>query len=135
LCKTNLSELLDLVSSDEVKNYIGKVSKLSLEVDESEYASVVLNLIDNSEYSLDLQEAVADALFKYKPREIDNKTKNRLIHDLKIKIQSESLIAKKDDLINLQKKSETQNEINQLFGEISEIEKKLQELKRLKPKL
>lgn len=133
LSHPSVNVILDLVGSDEVKKYIGKVKKLVLEVDDNEYSSVVLNLSDSPEYSIDLKEAVADALFKYKPRELDNKTKERLIHDLTIKIKSDQLKLKKEELKKKQKEMETQEEINQLFKEISEIEKILQAIKKLKP--
>lgn len=133
LSQSNVNELLALVDSDEVKKYIGKVSKLVLEVDENEYSSMVLNLIDGPEYSLDLKEAVADAIFKFKPRDLDAKTKSRLMYDLKNKIQSEKLKVKKEELKKLQSTFETQEELDNLFREITEIEKNLQAIKKLKP--
>lgn len=133
LSERNANELLALVDTDEVKKYIGKVSKLILEVDENEYTTLALNLVDNPEYSLDLKEAVADAIFKFKPRELDSKTKARLIYDLKNKVQSEKLKLKKEDLKKLQATVETQDEINNLLREISEIEKNIQAIKKQKP--
>ena len=78
--------LLDLVTSDEVKKYIGKVRKVVLEIDESEYASVISNLTTGADYSQELREAVSSALYKYKIRELDLKTKSKIIQDLKTKL-------------------------------------------------
>jgi DNA primase len=133
LSHPNVNELLALVESDEVKKYIGKVSKLIFEVDENEYGTMALNLTDGPEYSLDLKEAVAGAIFKYKPRELDQKTKNRLIHDLKKKFQTENLKTKKEELKKLQATIETQEDVNKLLNEISEIERNLQDIKKIKP--
>ena len=129
----NLNEILDLVESDEVKKYIGKIGKIILEVDENEYSSIALNLTDGPEYSVDLKEAVASALFKYRAKELDTKTKNRLLHDLKIKLMTEKLLNQKEALKQKQPNLDTQEELNALFLEIAEIEKKLQAIKKLKP--
>jgi DNA primase len=129
----NLNEILDLVESDEVKKYIGKIGKIILEVDENEYSSIALNLTDGPEYSADLKEAVASAVFKYRSKELDTKTKNRLLHDLKIKLMTEKLLTQKEELKQKQPILDTQEELNSLFLEIADIEKKLQAIKKLKP--
>lgn len=129
----NLNEILDLVESDEVKKYIGKIGKIILEVDENEYSSIALNLTDGPEYSADLKEAVASAVFKYRSKELDTKNKNRLLHDLKIKLMTEKLLTQKEELKQKQPKLDTQEELNSLFLEIADIEKKLQAIKKLKP--
>lgn len=135
IIKGNITEVLDLVTSDEVKKYIGKVQKLLMEIDESEYSTVILNLCDTDSYSLDLKEAVASALFKYRPRECDSKTRKRIVHDLKIKLQTEQLLTQKAQLLQWQKTSESQDEINTFFKRITVIEKELQEIKKQRPPL
>lgn len=125
-------ELLDFVSSDEVKKYIGKVKKVILEIDESEYASVISNLTSSPEYSSELKEAVSSALFKYKVRELDSKTKSKLLSDLKIKLQMEQLKNKKEEIKNLQKECVSEEEVTNLLQNLSEVEKQLQALKKTK---
>ena len=133
LTHANINELLAFVEADEVKKYIGKIKKLILEVDENEYGNLAMSLVDGQEFSLDLKEAVANAIFKYKPRELDSKSKARAIHDLKNKIQFEKLVFEKEELKKLQTTLETEEDINQLLKKITEIEKNLQALKRNKP--
>lgn len=128
----NLLELLDFVTSDEVKKYIGKVKKVLLEIDESEYASVISNLTNGPEYSPEMREAVSSALFKYKVRELDSKTKSKLIHDLKVKLQMEQLKDKKDEIKKRQQSCETESEMIKLLQDLSEVEKSLQSLKKAK---
>ncbi len=125
-------ELLDFVYSDEVKKYIGKVKKVILEIDESEYSSVISNLTSSPEYSSELKEAVSSALFKYKVRELDSKTKSKLLSDLKTKLQMEQLINKKEEIKNLQKECVSEEEVNNLLQNLSEVEKQLQALKKTK---
>ena len=124
--------LLDLVTSDEVKKYIGKVRKVVLEIDESEYASVISNLTTGADYSQELREAVSSALYKYKIRELDLKTKSKIIQDLKTKLQMELLKIKKEEIKKLQQTCESDEEMNKLLKNLSEIEKNLQALKKAK---
>ncbi len=125
-------ELLDLVTSDEVKKYIGKVRKVILEIDESEYSSVLSNLTNIPEYSVELREAVSSALFKYKVRELDGKTKKKILHDLKTKLQVEVLINKKIEIKKLQLLCDSDVEMTKLLQNLSEVEVQLQALKKLK---
>ena len=127
-------ELLDFVISDEVKKYIGKVKKVVLEIDEAEYSSVISNLTSSPEYSPELREAVSSALFKYKVRELDLKTKNKIFADLKTKLQMEQLKNKKDEIKKLQLVCQSDEEMNKLLQNLSELEVNLQALKKAKIK-
>lgn len=123
-------ELLDFVTSDEVKKYIEKVKRIILEIDESEYASVISNLTSGPEYSAELREAVSSALFKYKVRELDSKIKSKIFSDLKIKLQMDTLKMKKEEIKKLQQECVEENEMTKLLQELSEIEKNLQGFKK-----
>ena len=125
-------ELLDFITSDEVKKYIGKVRKVILEIDESEYSSVVSNLTSSPEYSPELREAVSSALFKYKVRDLDSKTKKKILYDLKTKLQMELLKNKKDEIKKLQQVCESVEEMTKLLQNLSEVEVNLQALKKSK---
>ena len=125
-------ELLDFVSSDEVKNYIGKMRKIVLEIDESEYVSVISNFISQNDFSVELKEAVSSALFKYKVKEVDSKTKNRILHDLKLKIQIDALKVKKDEIKARQKMCSSDEEMNALLKDLTNVEKELQLIKKTK---
>lgn len=127
-----LTELLDLVTSDEVKKYIEKIKKTILEIDESEYASVVLNLTSSPEYSSGLKEAASSALYNYRIKDLDAKTKSRIFSDLKLKLQMAQLKTKKEELKKLQQICQTDDEMTKILQELSEIEKKLQALKKNK---
>lgn len=126
----NSIELLDFVTSDEVKNYIRKVKKVLLEIDESEYSSVISNLTSGPEYSSELREAVSSALFKYKVREMDSKTKKKLLHDLKTKLQMDLLKNKKDEIKQLQQNCVSETEMIKLLQSLSEVEVSMQALKK-----
>lgn len=128
----NSLELLDFVISDEVKKYIGKVKKILLEIDESEYSSVISNLTSSPEYSPELREAVSSALFKYKVRELDSKTKKKILYDLKTKLQMDLLKNKKEEIKRNQQLCVSEEEMTKLLQSLSEVEVSLQALKKAK---
>lgn len=128
-----MNEILDLVSNDEVKKYIGKIRKITMEVDDGEYESVVLNLTNSPEYSIDLREVVTSAFYNYKPKDADNKTKQRILFDLKIKLHMEQLKNKKDEIKKLQLTCESEEEMTRLLTQLLEVEKNIQQLKNTKP--
>lgn len=128
-----LNEILDLVSNDEVKKYIGKIRKITMEIDDSEYESVLLNLTNSPEYSIDLREAVTSAFYNYKPKEADQKTKQRILFDLKNKMHMEHLKNKKMEIKKIQLSCESDVEMIDLLNQLTEIEKTIQQLKSSKP--
>jgi hypothetical protein len=104
-----------------------------MEVDDREYESVVLNLTNTPEYSVDLREVVTSAFYNYKPKEADAKTKQRILHDLKVKLTMEQLKNKKEEIKKLQQACESQEEMTSLLNQLSEVEKNIQILKNSKP--
>ena len=128
-----MHEILALVVNDEVKKYIGKIRKITMEVDDREYESVVLNLTNTPEYSADLREVVSSAFFNYKPKEADTKTKHRILHDLKTKLHLELLKSRKEEIKKLQVACVSEEEMISLLTQLSEVEKNIQILKNAKP--
>lgn len=129
-----VSEILDLLPSDEVKKYITRLKRLVFEIDESEYSIMVSNMMSNEDVPLEIKEIVSSALYQYKPRNVDEKVLSRLFFDLKIKIKTEILIKQKEDLKKQQDQFQTEVELNELLAKIGQIEKELQVLKKLKHK-
>ena len=128
-----MNEILDLVTNDEVKKYIGKIRKITMEIDDSEYESVLLNLTNSPEYSIDLREVVTSAFYNYKPKDADTKTKQRLLFDLKNKLHTEQLKNKKDEIKKLQLVCESEDEMISLLNQLTEVEKNIQNIKNAKP--
>lgn len=128
-----MNEILDLVTNDEVKKYVGKIRRITMEVDDNEYESVVLNLTNSPEYSIDLREVVTGAFYNYKPKEANNKTKQRILFDLKNKLHMEQLKNQKDELKTKQLTCESDEEMTRLLTQLNEIERNIQNLKNSKP--
>lgn len=128
-----MNEILDLVTNDEVKKYIGKIRRITMEVDDREYESVVLNLTNTSEYSIDLREVVTSAFYNYKPKDADRKTKSRILFDLKNKLHTEQLKNKKEEIKKLQQTCDSEEVMTGLLNQLTEIEKTIQIIKNSKP--
>lgn len=128
-----MNEILDLVTNDEVKKYIGKIRRITMEVDDREYESVVLNLTNTSEYSIDLREVVTSAFYNYKPKDADKKTKSRILFDLKNKLHTEQLKNKKEEIKKLQQTCDSEEVMTGLLNQLTEIEKTIQIIKNSKP--
>ena len=128
-----MNEILDLVTNDEVKKYIGKIRKITMEVDDREYESVMLNLTNSPEYSVDLREAVTAAFYNYKHKDADTKTKSRILFDLKNKLHMEQLKNKKEEIKKLQQNCESDELMTSLLNQLNEVEKNIQTLKNSKP--
>ncbi|MEA9356674.1 DNA primase [Bacteriovorax sp. PP10] len=128
-----MNEILDLVTNDEVKKYIGKIRRITMEVDDREYESVVLNLTNTSEYSIDLREVVTSAFYNYKPKDADKKTKLRILFDLKNKLHTEQLKNRKEEIKKLQQTCDSEEVMTGLLNQLTEIEKTIQIIKNSKP--
>lgn len=104
-----------------------------MEVDDREYESVVLNLTNTSEYSIDLREVVTSAFYNYRPKDADKKTKSRILFDLKNKLHTEQLKNKKEEIKKLQQTCDSEEEMTKLLNQLTEIEKTIQIIKNSKP--
>lgn len=128
----NFNEILDLVDNSLVKKYFDKVRRITLEIDDSEYEAIILNLTHSQEYPVELKEAVTSAFFHYKPREVGQKTKYKIIFDLKNKLLAEKLKKKKEEIKKRQQLCTTEFELSQVLQELTLVEKEIAKLKTLK---
>ncbi|OUR98766.1 DNA primase [Halobacteriovorax marinus] len=126
-CLTNdkIRDLLDFVSSDEVKNYIKRLKEIFYEIDESEFVSIVSNLTENGSFSNELKETISQALRSYRPVPLEEDVVKIIIFDIKKKLQELELRLLKDEIKERRKACTTNEEINELMKELLEIEKKL----------
>ena len=102
------TELLDFVENPDVKGYILKVKDLMYEIDDSEYHSVLTNLMDQNVYSAELSSVVSAALYKHHEINLnlkDEKVIKKTIGDIKSKLQEVRLKEKKSCSARTTKKS------------------------------
>lgn len=130
LSRSEISELLDFVRSNEVKTYILRLRDLVYEVDESEFARVVLEMTSSEEFSLELKEIAGAAIFKYRPHSPDTKVMDKMIKDLSIKAQEVDLKEQREEVKRLQRQAVTHEDSERLLHELAALDRKLQSLKK-----
>ena len=134
LTSDKIGELLDFVSSNEVKKYITKLKEIIYEIDENEFVSIVSNLTENGEFSSQLKDTIFQALKSYRPVPLDEAVVSKIIFDINKKLQELELKLLKDEIKERRKACTTNEEINELMKELLGVEKKLVAIKSLRHK-
>lgn len=131
LTHAKFAELLDFVDSHEVKTYVSKLKRLVLEIDDSEYLDFAQNLLNADEHSLELREAVGFALEKFDPRsELNEKVIEKLLGDLKRKLQEDQLKTQQDELKRRQEECTDPHEQSLLLSQLLEVKQQLSQMKK-----
>lgn len=132
LTHDKVSGLLDLVENDEVKRYVSRLQSLVYEIDEKEFFSFASNLLNSEDYSLELKELAGAELFKYQPTtSLNEKVIEKMLSDLKKKLEEDQLKTKRDDLRRLQKECTTNEEEQKILSQITELQIKINDLKNI----
>jgi len=130
LLREEMSELLDFVGNNEVKGYILKLRELMYEIDESEYISVVQNLMSGDNYSPELSATVGGALFRYRETSLNEKVSLKMFEDIKKNLQVEQLKEEKKKLKEQHLKAQTDEEQKTILSDLMKVDKKLQEFRQ-----
>lgn len=130
LTHDKVSGLLDLVENDEVKRYVSRLQSLVYEIDEKEFFTFATNLLNSEDYSLELKELAGAELFKYQPTtNLNEVVINKTLTDLRKKLEEDQLKTKRDELRRLQKECTTNEEEQKILAQITELQKKINDLK------
>lgn len=130
LTHDKVSGLLDLVENDEVKRYVSRLQSLVYEIDEKEFFTFATNLLNSEDYSLELKELAGAELFKYQPTtNLNELVINKTLSDLRKKLEEDQLKTKRDELRRLQKECTTNEEEQKILAQITELQKKINDLK------
>ncbi|MCO4795079.1 MAG: DNA primase [Bacteriovoracaceae bacterium] len=130
--RDEISELLDFVTTNEVKEYILGLKEIIYEIDESEYSSVVSRITSQGHYSKELSQSVYEALKKHQPSILNDKIIEKLLSDLKVKLQEDSLKTKRALIKNQTSNCTTEEELNDLMRQLMKIDKELSGLRSQK---
>jgi DNA primase len=128
LTHLNENEIVAYIGHDEVKKLVQWLVKIYREIDDSEYVAFVRDHILYGDYSKEIIEVGTDALTKHGNR-LNDKVLERLLRDYLRNLQIDQLRAKKKILEDRQKTEPSQNEIDLILKEISEISKEIRKLK------
>lgn len=130
--RDEIGELLDFVSTDEVKEYILSLKEIIYEIDEDEYRSVVSKITSTGHYSKELSQAVNEALIKHQPSILNEKIIDKLLSDLKLKLHVDSLKTKRALIKDQTSNCTTEEELNDLMRQLMKIDKELSGLRSQK---
>lgn len=119
-----MTDLLDFMGSDKVKQYVLRLREIIFEIDIKEFKNFATNLA--VEYGL--EEVVKKATNKSNHFKLEKDVAKKIIIDLEKKLVKESLKAKKEILKDKRQSIQTEEELSSLLMEIHQIEKKLYSL-------
>lgn len=120
-----LSDLLDFMGSDRVKDYILRLRELIFEIDIKEFKNFAVNIAKEFE----LESLASKAIGKYTGLKLDKEKAKKMIVDLEKKLIKDQLREKKAQLRIKRNNIRTEEELTSLMVEIHKIEKKLYSLK------
>lgn len=125
-----LHEILAYVSHPEVQQLILWLAKIYPEIDELEYATVLGDEVFSEQYGREVKGIASEALENHKLEPLNEKVLERLLKDLKVRMQLEQLRQKRKENTVLQEQCQTQEEARFYMQEIMRIDQELQLLKR-----
>jgi hypothetical protein len=128
LTHLNENEIVAIIGNDEVKKLVQWLVKIYREIDDSEYVSFVRDHILYGDYSKEIISIGTDSLSKHGNR-LNDKVLERLLRDYLRNLQVDQLKAKKKILEDRQKTEPSQNGIDLILSEISQISKEIRRLK------
>jgi DNA primase len=128
LTHLKVDDFLATIGHDEVKRLIQWLVKIYLEIDDAEYVSIVQDEIQYGGYSRELVEVGTDALFHY-GNKYNEKVIQRMLKDYHLALRMDLLKQKRKELVEQQKSSPTQSEVDLLLSEISKLDKEMLNLK------
>lgn len=117
-------EILDKIQHFEVKRIVQWVRNIYFEIDEADYP---LFLSEKKDEVLpeEIKEALNKAIKNYKPTKLEEKISAKMVEDLLIGLEIQSLKAQKADLIHQQKSANTDEEGLEILKQIQVVEEKL----------
>jgi DNA primase len=132
LTQPNRDEFLAYIGHNEVKRLFQWLVKIYFEIDEAEYVPMVQDELTNGGYSKEIRDVVTEALFNY-GNKYNEKVIQRMLKDYMVMLKMDQLKNKRKSLVERQKTSHTQNEVDHLLVEISKLDKEIHTLKNSVP--
>ncbi|MBT7610249.1 MAG: DNA primase [Bacteriovoracaceae bacterium] len=132
LIHQEISDLLDFVSSNEVKKYLSELKDLFYEIDEKEYSSMVRSVTLANSYGQELTETALQSTEYFVGIDLPTETLDQIMKDLRTKLEEDHLKTLRRNLNNRKSQCQTENDLNKLMKEIIELDKKLIDLNNQK---
>jgi len=124
--------LLDFVDRDEVKRYVLKLSDIVYEIDEKEFSTLLLMFNSHEDVSLEIRETTGAALYRYTPNNLNDKVIDKMLLDLKKRLEIEQLRSKRESLVQSKKNETIDANREKILSEIIQVDQQLNQLKAKK---
>ncbi len=128
LTHLKVDDFLATIGHDEVKRLIHWLVKIYLEIDDAEYVSIVQDELQYGGYSKSIIEIGTDALFQY-GNKYNEKVIQRMLKDYLLMLRMDQLKLKRKELVENQKTSLLQFEVDAILSEIAKLDKEILNLK------
>jgi DNA primase len=132
LTHLKVDEFLATIGHPEVKKLIHWLVKIYLEIDDAEYVSIVQDQVQYGGYTKEVIEVGTEALFNY-GNKYNEKVIGRMLKDYQLMLKMDQLKVRRKDLVEKQKSSPTQQEVDLILSEISKLDKEILSLKNTVP--
>ena len=123
------AQLLDFISHKAVKKIVLWLKDLYYEIEESQYSTIIRNFLTKEDISLEIRELAGRALYRFQGNQLDPKVQEKLLLDIKRKLEVEKLRLERNELRKQQRACDADEEANEIMKKISAIEKQLNQLK------
>lgn len=128
LTHLKVDEFLATIGHDEVKKLIQWLVKIYLEIDDAEYVSIVQDELQYGGYTKEIVDIGTEALFSY-GNKYNEKVIQRMLKDYYLALRMDQLKSKRKELVEKQRVTPTQIEIDLILSEISKLDKEILNLK------
>lgn len=132
LTQPNRDEFLAYIGHPEVKRLFQWLVKIYFEIDEAEYVPMVQDELLAGGYSKEIRDIVTEALF-HTGNTYNEKVIQRMLKDYLRNLKLDQLKNKRNELVERQKISESQEEIDQLLSEIHSLSVEISNIKNMVP--
>lgn len=132
LTHLNPDEFLATIRHDEVKRLIQWLVKIYLEIDDAEYVSIVQEELQYGGYSKEVVDTGLKGLFNY-GNTLNEKVIQKMLKDYHLMLRTDQLKTRRLELVEKQKTSPTQVEVDLILSEISKLDKEILSLKNKGP--
>jgi DNA primase len=132
LTHSNKDEFLAYIGHPEVKKLFQWLVSIYFEIDEAEYVPIVQDELNSGGYGREVKDIVTEALFNF-GNKYNEKVIQRMLKDYKMMLRADQLKSRRKELVERQKASNSQDEVDQLLVEISKLDKEILSLKNTVP--